>query len=97
MVPVPMPDRYIAEMIMDRIAACKVYKGKDYTDRDAYAYYLKGKNHHAMHEYTAHVLEKYLKMLAEYGEDRTFRCIRRNLVHKRSGHWLEKQLKCLFR
>ena len=82
MVPVPMPDRYIAEMIMDRIAACKVYKGKEYTDKDAYAYFLKGKNAHVMHEYTAKVLEKYLKMLAEYGEERTFRSIRKNLVRK---------------
>ena len=30
--PVPMPDRYIAEMIMDRIAASKVYEGRNYTD-----------------------------------------------------------------
>ena len=28
-----MPDRYIAEMIMDRIAASKVYMGGEYTDR----------------------------------------------------------------
>ena len=33
MAPVPMPDRYIAEMIMDRIAASKVYMGDQYTDR----------------------------------------------------------------
>ena len=26
-----MPVRYVAEMICDRIAACEVYKGKDYT------------------------------------------------------------------
>ncbi len=30
--PVEMPRRYFAEMIMDRIAASKVYKGADYTD-----------------------------------------------------------------
>ena len=32
LVPVPMPKRYIAEMIMDRIAASKVYEGDKYTD-----------------------------------------------------------------
>ena len=32
MAPVPMPKRYIAEMVMDRIAASKVYEGKNYTD-----------------------------------------------------------------
>ena len=81
-VPVPMPDRYIAEMIMDRIAACKIYKGRDYTDSDAYEYYLKGKNHHVMHEHTSEVLERMLKMLADEGEEKTFRCIREELVRK---------------
>ena len=33
MAPVPMPDKYIAEMIMDRIAASKVYMGGEYTDK----------------------------------------------------------------
>lgn len=82
MVPVPMPDRYIAEMIMDRIAACKVYKGKDYTDAAPYEYFKKGAKHHAMHPYTAKVLERMLKMLAEQGEEKTFRCIKRELVQK---------------
>ncbi|MCM1101592.1 MAG: DUF5662 family protein [Clostridium sp.] len=83
MVPVPMPDRYIAEMIMDRIAACKVYKGRDYTDASPYEYYLKGANRHCMHEYTRSVLERMLKMLAEEGEEKTFRRIKRELVQ---GH-----------
>ena len=82
MIPVPMPDRYIAEMIMDRIAACKVYKGKDYTDASAYEYFQKGRNLNTMHEYTASMLEKYLSMLATEGEDNTYRCIKRELVKK---------------
>lgn len=82
MIPMPMPDKYIAEMIMDRIAACKVYKGKNYTDRDAYEYYLKSVNLNTMHEYTARVLGRMLKILAEEGEEKAFRCIRRELVNK---------------
>ena len=27
-----MPTEYLVEMVMDRIAACKVYRGRDYTD-----------------------------------------------------------------
>lgn len=42
MKPAPMPDRYIVEMFMDRVAASKVYNGKDYTDQDALAYYERG-------------------------------------------------------
>lgn len=82
-VPVPMPDRYIAEMIMDRIAASKVYKGQDYTDASPLEYYEKGKKHELIHPATADVLERMLSMLAEEGEDKTFACIRRELVKKK--------------
>ena len=81
--PVPMPGRYIAEMIMDRIAACKIYKGKDYTDSAPYEYYLKGKNNRMMHQDTEETLGRMLKMLAEEGEEKTFRCIREELVKKK--------------
>ena len=40
MLPCPMPKKYIAEMIMDRIAACKTYQGDNYTDRSPLEYYL---------------------------------------------------------
>ncbi len=79
-VPVPMPDRYIAEMIMDRIAACKVYEGKDYTDASPYEYYLKGSFRAPMHEQTRKKLERMLKLLARDGEERTFARIRKEMV-----------------
>lgn len=82
-VPVPMPPRYIAEMIMDRIAACKVYKGADYTDASPLEYYQFGKGRIPIHEQTAQTLEKMLLMLAEKGEDETFRHIREELVKKK--------------
>lgn len=72
-VPVPMPDKYIAEMIMDRIAASKVYRGKDYTDADSLNYYLLGKGSSLLHPQTAETLERMLQMLADKGEKETFR------------------------
>lgn len=86
LVPVPMPDRYIAEMIMDRIAASKVYQGENYTDASALEYYKSGhgsKEHALIHPKTRAVLERMLTMLAEEGEEKTFACIRRELVHKK--------------
>lgn len=80
---VPMPDRYIAEMVMDRIAASKVYQGKNYTDSSPLKYYLKGGGKEEMHEDTRAMLEKLLKMLAEKGEKKTFAYIRKNLVEKK--------------
>lgn len=82
MLPVAMPDRYIAEMVMDRIAACKVYKGDAYTDSSPLEYYERGCQNHLMHEYTRQTLEKILRMLAAEGEEKTFRYIRQTLVHK---------------
>ncbi len=85
-VPVPMPDRYIAEMIMDRIAASKVYKGKAYTDASPLAYYQKGKTaNKVMHRHTRSVLERMLKMLAEEGEDKTFAAIRKELLGQKAS------------
>lgn len=85
LVPVPMPDRYVAEMIMDRIAASKVYKGKDYTDASPLEYYSILPKHEAIHPKTAATLERMLRMLAEEGERKTFACIREELVKKNTG------------
>ena len=80
MAPVPMPKRYIAEMIMDRIAASKVYKGKAYTDAAPLEYYYQGTDTAPIHEDTRRILLRMLTMLAEEGEEKTFRCIKEELV-----------------
>ncbi len=83
LIPCPMPNRYIAEMLMDRIAACKVYRGKEYTDSSALEYFNGGGNENAiMHSQTREVLEKMLIMLSEEGEDKTFACIKEELLKK---------------
>ena len=88
MIPVRMPDRYIAEMIMDRIAATKVYKGKNYTDDTSLQYYYSGTDSAPMHEETRKILVHYLQMLAEKGEKETFFSIKEELVqHKRNVNW----------
>ena len=72
MIPAPMPRKYIAEMIMDRIAACKVYQGENYTADAPLKYYLRGKDPAPLHPFTRKWLEKFLHMLAEEGEEKTF-------------------------
>lgn len=79
---VPMPDKYIAEMIMDRIAACKVYMGKTYTDTAPLAYYKRGRGEIPMHAYTREKLEFLLEMLAEKGERETFSYIKNQFLKK---------------
>lgn len=67
-----MPDNYIVEMFCDRVAASKIYKRENYTDRSALDYFLNGKSRGAMHPYVQKKIELLLTMLAEKGEDETF-------------------------
>ena len=83
-VPVEMPRRYVVEMFMDRIAASKVYKGKDYKDSDPLLYFSKGKDHCIMHPRTKGLLEALLMMLAKYGEEETFAYIKEHVLRQKS-------------
>lgn len=76
MLPVPMPRKYIAEMIMDRIAACKVYNGDNYTNASALDYYKLGLDPAPMHDETRKWLEFFLNMLSEKGEKETYNYIK---------------------
>lgn len=80
---VRMPKRYVAEMLMDRIAASKVYNGDSYTDHDPLAYYLRGKSHYLMHPVTARELEGLLRILDKYGEQKLFRFVKYRYLRKR--------------
>ena len=75
--PVPMPMRYLKEMFCDRVAASKIYRGKEYTDSYPLEYFKRGNAREKMHKSTADMLESWLVMLAERGEKETFRHIKR--------------------
>lgn len=83
MAPAKMPEKYVVEMLMDRIAACKIYNGKNYTPKDPRAYYRRGREKAPIHPQTKALLEKLLVMLARRGEKQTFSYIRRKILHKR--------------
>ena len=81
--PVPMPTVFLVEMVMDRIAACKTYLGKKYTDGSALDYLLHAHETTLMHPETQRKLTFLLQMLQEKGESETF-CFIKNVVLK--GH-----------
>lgn len=83
MAPAPMPTKYVIEMFMDRVAACKVYHKDAYTDKDPLLYYQSSKTPPPLHPKTKRQLEFLLHMLADYGEEKTFRYIRTRILH---GH-----------
>ena len=81
---VPMPRRYVAEMIMDRISASRVYLGDAYTDQAPYQYLKKGIGHlWFVHPETLSQLEFLLRMLSERGEDDTLYYIRHHFLKGR--------------
>ena len=80
-----MPVRYVVEMFLDRIAASKVYIGEAYNDSDPLRYYENGRAGELMHPETRALLEKLLHMLAEKGEEETYRYIRREVLRKKEG------------
>ena len=79
LIPVKMPGRFVVEMMMDRIAASKIYLGDAYTDDAPLKYLGGGRARQFMHPETAALLEKLLRMLAEKGEDYTFAYVRSKL------------------
>ena len=74
-----MPPKYLAEMVMDRIAASKTYKGDAYTDRAALEYLLVSSDHETMHPETYAELKKILTILADHGEKAVFSYVRKLL------------------
>ena len=75
--PVPMPMNYLKEMFCDRIAASKIYQGKNYKSSHPLEYFKRGNARKKMHEETADILEQWLTILAEQGEREAFRHIKK--------------------
>lgn len=85
--PVPMPRKYLAEMVMDRRAACMTYQGKDYRDDSALNYFMKSRERELMHPETSRQLGYVLKMLAEKGEKETFRYLKDQVLAGKPFPW----------
>ena len=83
----PVPRKYLAEMIMDRIAASKTYQGSAYTDASALNYLLNSREQHIMHPNTRRELEFLLTMLKEKGEKETFSYIKKYVLPGKPCPW----------
>lgn len=68
--PIPMPKKYIQEMICDRVAASMTYLGDKYTDSAPLEYYESHKYENRWHEDTKKEVETYLKSIANSGFSR---------------------------
>ena len=62
-----MPEKYLKEMICDRVAACMIYQKNKYTDASPLNYYLTHLDENQFNPITRKKLEKYLNLIAEKG------------------------------
>lgn len=69
---VDMPPKYFAEMVCDRVAACKIYLKEKYTDSSALEYFENKTDKEGMNPQTCQRLRYYLTMLKEEGEKKMF-------------------------
>lgn len=84
---VEMPLKYVAEMVADRIAACKTYLGNEYYLGSELDYLNRAAETPLMHANTIALLRELLTMLRDEGEKKTFAHLRRLLKEeKRNRH-----------
>ncbi|MBE7047097.1 MAG: catalase [Ruminococcaceae bacterium] len=76
MTPVKMPINYVKEMFCDRVAASKIYQKENYDPKHPLEYFMRGKAKRSIHPETSDLLEGWLKMLSEVGEDKTLKYIK---------------------
>ena len=74
-----MPKKYVAEMFCDRVAACRIYQKEKYTDASPYAFFCRSAKLAMIHPETAALLERWLVLLRDQGEEAALAQIRREL------------------
>lgn len=81
--PVKMPKIFVAEMFCDRVAASKIYQGKNYNESHPLQYFLRAKDTRVIHPETSSQLEFLLRMLSEKGEKETFKYIKKRFLREK--------------
>lgn len=76
-----MPTKYVVEMFIDRMAACKNYLKHKYEDNSPLIYYKRGRNYCIMHDNTRELLEELLNKLAIDGEEKTIKYIKNVILN----------------
>ncbi len=80
--PVPMPKRYIAESICDRIAATEIYNKKNFKPQMVYDYFLREKENIPMHKETEEFIDALLNLYLENGKKYLFKYLKKNFRKK---------------
>ena len=76
----PMPKKYICEMFVDRVVACKIYNKENFKLSDPLDYFNRGDTRQFLHPKTLKLIEFLLTMYAKKGEKYTFVFIRKKIL-----------------
>ena len=79
-----MPMKYLGEMLADRYAACVAYYGDEYSQSDAYDYFMIEYDKVIMDEESKAVMKKVLEVMRDEGEEASFKYMK-NLLKKTKG------------
>ena len=88
---VPMPRKYLVEMVMDRRAACMVYQGKNYHPSSALEYLERSREKDFINPQTLRELRYILEMLSLQGEKETFRYLRQEVLRGEPFPWEKEE------
>ena len=91
--PVKMPAKYFGEMICARVAASRIYLGKNYTQRSALEYFERRTDVGYMHPETAEDLRYFLTLIAEKGEKIAFAELKQFIKRRRAEEKAELKQK----
>lgn len=86
---VHMPRKYIAEMVMDRRAACMIYQGNGYSQASPLTYFLRSNERELMHPQTRRELEFLLTMMCNKGEEAVFDYLKNDYLQNKPMPWKE--------
>ena len=81
--PVEMPRKYVAEMLMDRIAASRIYEKERYTNHSPLHYFQRGKANYQIPHKTMRELEGLLRILDAKGEKVLIRYVKKIYLKNR--------------
>ena len=84
---VPMPRKYLVEMVMDRRAACMTYEGKEYAPGSELRYLEKSIEKELLHPQTCKELTYILTMLRDQGEKATFAYLKKDVLKGKPFPW----------
>ncbi len=88
---IEMPYRYVVEMLCDRLAASRIYNGKNYSKDAPLKYFLPAKPRRMIHPATSDCIENLLRMVAEKGEDEVLLYVKQTVKEDRKRRAAERK------